>query len=165
MYRPPDRTITETDAEFGPVTIRVWSGLRFARVLECCLHVACIEREQALGTRRKPKLVWFGWTGNTPPEQWRHGYQRRYPLAQWYCLAKGRLDWVIPHLVTPQHSERWSDLMPLLIWELWLARPMIQDCPLPWQKPKTRLTPGRAYQGMQILLVAIGTPARVCKPR
>jgi hypothetical protein len=119
------------------------------------MYVACIEREQAPETRRKPKLVWFGWAGNPPPEQWWHGYQRRYPLEHW----------VLPHLMTPQQSERWSDLMPLLTWELWLARPMIQDCPLPWQKSQTSLTPGRACQGMQNLLVAIGTPARACKPR
>jgi hypothetical protein len=151
----PDQTITETDVEFGPVIIRDWSGLRFARALECRMYVACIEREQAPGTRRKPKLVWFGWAGNPPPEQWWHGYQRRYPLEHW----------VLPHLMTPQQSERWSDLMPLLTWELWLARPMIQDCPLPWQKSQTHLTVGRACQGMQNLLVAIGTPARACKPR
>ena len=24
--------------------------------------------------------IWFGWAGNTPPERWWHGYQRRYPL-------------------------------------------------------------------------------------
>jgi hypothetical protein len=161
----PDQTITETDAEFGPVTIRVWSGLRFARALECRIYVACIEREQAPGTRRKPKLVWFGWAGNPPPEQWWHPYNRRYPVEHWYRFAKGRLHWVLPHLATPEQSERWSDLMPLLTWELWLARSIVQDCPLPWQKPHTHLTAGRVCQGMQNLLAVIGTPTQVCKPR
>ncbi len=36
---------------------------------------------------------------------------------------------------------------------------------LPWQRSQLHLTPGRACQGMQAILVAIGTPTRVCKPR
>jgi hypothetical protein len=66
-------------------------------------------------------------------------------------------------LSTPQQCDRWSDLMPFLTWELWLARPLVQDSPLPWQKPQTRLSPGRVCQGMQNLLAVIGTPTRMCK--
>ena len=129
------------------------------------MQVACVEREQAPGTRRKPKLVWFGWAGNPPPEQWWHMYNRRYPVEHWYRFVKGRLHWVLPHLATPEQSERWSGLMPLLTWELCLARSIVQDCPLPWQKPQLHLTPGRICQGMHNVLMAIGTPTQVCKPR
>ena len=55
--------------------------------------------------------------------------------------------------------------MPLITWELWLARIIIQDSPLPWQKPQLLLTPGRVCQGMQSLLAVIGTPTGVCKTR
>jgi len=48
--------------------------------------------------------------------------------------------------------------MPFITWELWLARAVLQDCPLPWQKPQARLSPGWVCQGMQNLLVSIGTP-------
>ncbi|HEX7976236.1 MAG TPA: type 2 isopentenyl-diphosphate Delta-isomerase, partial [Anaerolineales bacterium] len=37
-------------------------------------------------------------------------------------FAKGRLHWTLPRVATPQQCERWSDLMPLITWELWLAR-------------------------------------------
>ena len=30
--------------------------------------------------------------------------------------------------------------MPLMTWELWLARDIVSDNPLPWQKPTTKLT-------------------------
>ncbi|MDG3494531.1 hypothetical protein FEV09_08155 [Pseudanabaena catenata USMAC16] len=30
--------------------------------------------------------------------------------------------------------------MPLLSWQLWLARQLVIDTPLPWQKPQTNLT-------------------------
>jgi hypothetical protein len=33
--------------------------------------------------------------------------------------------------------------MPLLSWQLWLARESIKDCPLPWQKLSQHLSPGR----------------------
>jgi hypothetical protein len=57
--------------------------------------------------------------------------------------------------------------MPLLTWELWLARDRVVDSPLPWQKPQTpaTLTPGRVAQGLSRVLAAIGTPAQAPKPR
>lgn len=44
-------------------------------------------------------------------------------------------------------------------WQLWLAREIVQDNPLPWQKHQTALTPGRVAQGFTAILVGIGTPA------
>ena len=55
--------------------------------------------------------------------------------------------------------------MPLVTWELWLARTIVDDRPLPWQKPQRKLTPGRVCQGMGAILAVIGTPAQVPKPR
>lgn len=57
--------------------------------------------------------------------------------------------------------------MPILTWQLWLAREMIEDNPLPWQKPQPleKLTPGRVAQGFAGLLAVIGTPAKPPKPR
>ncbi|ELS31512.1 hypothetical protein FEV09_16930 [Pseudanabaena catenata USMAC16] len=52
--------------------------------------------------------------------------------------------------------------MPLLSWQLWLARQLVIDTPLPWQKPQTNLTFGRVAQGFAALLVRIGSPA--CSP-
>ncbi len=68
-------------------------------------------------------------------------------------------------VASPEQCERWSDLMPLITWELWLTREVVKDSPLPWQKQQTRLSPGQVFQGMQNILVAIGMPARVCKSR
>jgi hypothetical protein len=162
---PPDQVFSETDTEFGSVTIKIWDGLRFANALDCRMQVACLERDQAAGTRRKPKLVWFGWAGQAPPQQWWRKYNRRYPIDHWYRFAKQRLHWTLPRLSTTSQAERWSDLMPFLTWELWLARSQVQDCPLPWQKPQPIPTPGRVCQALQNILVAIGTPTSACKPR
>ncbi len=56
--------------------------------------------------------------------------------------------------------------MPILTWQLWLAREIIEDNPLPWQKPqpKEKLTPGRVAQSVAGVLATIGTPAKPPKP-
>jgi hypothetical protein len=161
----PDQVVEYTDPEFGSLTVRVWKGLRFGKALDCHMLVAQVERHQASGSRRQPRLLWFAWVGEEPPRQWWRLYTHRYPIEHWYRFAKGRLHWTRPRLATPQQSERWSDLMPFLTWQLWLARPLVQDCPLPWQKSQAQLSPGRMCQSMANILVAIGTSARSPKPR
>ena len=46
-----------------------------------------------------------------------------------------------------------------MTWQLWLARDIVTDNPLPWQKQQPKLTPGRVAQAMGGVLAAIGTPA------
>jgi hypothetical protein len=161
----PDQLVQYTDPEFGPLTVRIWKGLRFGKALDCSMLVAQVERQQASGTRRQPRLLWFAWVGEEPPEQWWRLYTHRYPIEHWYRFAKGRLHWTLPRLATPPQSERWSDLMPFLTWQLWLARNSVPDHPLPWQRPQPSLSPGRTCQSLSNILAAIGTPARPCKPR
>ncbi len=69
------------------------------------------------------------------------------------------------NVVTPEQSERWSDLIPLLSWQLWLAKDGIKDCPLPWQQPSQKLSPGRVANSFAAVLARIGTPAPDPKPR
>jgi len=161
----PDEIQAGEDAQSGPFTARIWHTLRFSKALNCPMRVACLERPNAAGTRRKPKIVWFAWVGQPPPPAWWQRYCRRYPIDHWYRFAKGRLHWLEPKVATPQQAELWSDLMPFLTWELWLARLVAPDQPLPWQKAQPTLTPGRVCQGMPSILAAIGSPTQVCKPR
>ena len=46
----------------------------------------------------------------------------------------------MPNFSTTELAERWSQLMPLMSWQLWLAREIVADNPLPWQKQQTDLT-------------------------
>lgn len=55
--------------------------------------------------------------------------------------------------------------MPLLSWQLWLARSIVADRPLPWQKAQATPTPGRVAQGMSGVLAVIGTPTQPPKRR
>ncbi|MDW8325138.1 MAG: hypothetical protein RMK99_01120 [Anaerolineales bacterium] len=55
--------------------------------------------------------------------------------------------------------------MPFLTWELWLARPPVNEKTLPWQKPIRRLSPGRVRQSLGAILASPGTPAQLPQPR
>ncbi len=66
----------------------------------------------------------MAWIGEPPPplaEGWRLDF-RRFALEHWRRYAKSDLGRALPRLQTPAAAERWSDLMPLLTWRLWLAR-------------------------------------------
>ena len=55
--------------------------------------------------------------------------------------------------------------MPLLTWQLWLAKYLVREIRLPWQKSRPELTPGRVVQSMLPLLIKIGSPAVAPKRR
>jgi len=88
-----------------------------------------------------------------------------FSIEHWYRFIRQRLHWTIPQLATPKQMETWSDLRLLVTWQLWLARHVVEDSPLPWQKPMTNLTPGRVANSFTALLVRIGSPAPPPKPR
>ena len=55
--------------------------------------------------------------------------------------------------------------MPIVTWQLWLARQLVAQRPLPWQKSQTKLTPGRVAQSFGSILALLGTPAQPPKLR
>jgi hypothetical protein len=55
--------------------------------------------------------------------------------------------------------------MPLMSWQLWLARDLVVENILPWQSATIDLTRGRVAQSMFSVLFDIGTPAKMPKPR
>ncbi|MEG5161975.1 transposase, partial [Microcoleus sp. AT3-A2] len=110
---------------------------------------------------------WLAWVGKRtlPLEIVWFKYLRRFGVDHWYRFAKQRLHWTLPNLRTPSQCERWSDLMPLMSWQLWLARDLVKENRLPWQSARIDLTPGRVAQSMLSILVDIGTPTKLPKPR
>jgi hypothetical protein len=109
---------------------------------------------------------WLGWENELYPSEtvW-FKYLRRFRVDHWYRFVKQRLHWTLPKLRTPEQSERWSDLMPLMSWQLWLARDLVIENRLPWQSASINLTPGRVAQSMFSVLVDIGTPTKMPKHR
>jgi len=163
----PDETLHVDDPQLGEVRLSLWRGWHFKKAAAHPFVVLRLERPAARNTRRDPKDLWVAWLGEAPPPlaEWWRVYLRRFAVDHWYRFAKGPLHWTLPHFQTPEQAERWSDLMPLMTWDLWLARAVVADKPLPWQKRQTVLTPGRVRRGMGGILAQIGTPACAPKPR
>jgi hypothetical protein len=55
--------------------------------------------------------------------------------------------------------------MPLLTWQLWLARAACIDSPLPWQSTQDTLSPGHVAQAFPLILAVLGTPTQPPKTR
>ena len=87
-------------------------------------------------------LAWIGAEKLSLKSLWEF-YLRRFAIEHWNGFVKQRLHWTKAKLGTTQKGQRWSDLMPIVTWQLWLAREIVEDNPLPWQKPqpKEKLTP------------------------
>jgi len=149
------------------VRVSLWKNLPGRKAATRPMLVLRVERLDAQGNMRVSKPLWLAWVGEEMPsleEVWRL-YLRRFTIDHWYRFLKQRLHWTVPKLSTPKQCERWSDLMPLMTWELWLARDIVADNPLPWQKSLDKLTPGRVAQAMGGVLAAIGTPTTSPKPQ
>ena len=160
-------TLEEYDPKLGRIRVSFWHDLHFKSAAKHPMSLILVERLNLDGSVRVTKPLWLAWVGQEMPplvELWRL-YLRRFGVDHWYRFLKQRLHWTLPKLSTPKQSERWSDLMPMLSWELWLARDIVADNPLPWQKSQAKLTPGRVAQAMGGILAAIGTPASAPKPR
>ena len=155
------------DPKLQRVRVSLWKNLHFRKAATRPMLVLRVERLDAQGNLRVLKPLWLAWVGEEMPsleEVWRL-YLRRFTIDHWYRFLKQRLHWTVPKLSTPKQCERWSDLMPLMTWEFWLARDIVADNPLPWQKSLGKLTPGRVAQAMGGVLAAIGTPTTSPKPR
>lgn len=155
------------DPQWGRLRVTRWSQFHFRNAPKRKMEVIRVEVIEPVGRRRKFKPLWLAWVGLTMSSLealWRK-YLRRFSLEHWYRFAKQRLYWTQPQLSSTQASERWSELMVLMSWQLWFARSECLDSPLPWQSPQQTLSPGRVAQAFPAILAAIGTPAQPPKPR
>ncbi len=169
-WHTPDEEWECEDEKLGPVKIKRWDDLHFEDAPKRGITLLRVERVQARGTRRDPRVVWLGYCGQTklPPRDptWRQ-YLSRHIIEHWYRFIKQSLNWTLPQLSTPEQSQLWSALLLIASWQLWLARTSAKDSPRPWQKlqPPEKMTPGRVHRGMGGVLAGIGTPAESPKPR
>lgn len=163
----PTETLEVEDPKLGRVRITRWSEYHFRKAPTRGMEILRVEVLETQGGKRRLQPLWLAWLGNTLPplETLWLKYLRRFALEHWYRFAKQRLYWTQPQFSSLPATERWSDLMPLLSWQLWLARQDCSDHPLPWQSPQDSLSPGRVAQAFASILAAIGTPAAPPKQR
>ena len=172
----PDDTLAATDPRYGIVTVTAWRGLhpRLARRGRWADHaqppiirgtVIRVEVEHLpKPTTRTKKTLWLWWSGPGMPDLdlCFRAYLRRFDIEHTYRFAKNTLGWTTPRIATPEQADRWTWLIAAAYTQLRLARGLIADHRLPWEKPcePDKLTPARVRRGFRRLAATIGTPAR-----
>ena len=118
---------------------------------------------------RVKKTLWLWWSGPDQPDLdvcWR-AYLRRFDIEHTFRFLKGTLGWTTPALQTPEQADRWTWLIAVAYTQLRLARGIVEDLRLPWEKRRdpAKLTPARVRRGFRRLCAIIGTPASAPKSR
>ncbi len=167
----PDRTAVGDDPTHGCVRVAVWEALHTQGGHEVPFAVIRIQVSRLPRRDRPPAPLWLAWVGGPLPADlllvWRW-YRRRFPTSEHgFRCAKHDLGWTSVRLRDPAAADRWTWLVALAFWQLWLARPLVADCRLPWDRPlpPDRLTPGRVRRALAGLFAHLGTPARAPRPR
>ena len=167
---------------YGSVRVRAWSGLhpktrkaeerygsKSACVVKGTVVLVQVGRLPQGERRRKPKDLWLWWHGEGEPDLdllWQ-GYCRRFDIEHFVKLAKSRLGWTAPQVRYPEQADRWTWLILAAYAQLRLARYIVADRRLPWEKllEASKLTPYRVLRSFATVLPELGTPAAAPKPR
>jgi hypothetical protein len=165
-----DATVDLEDKRWGKVRLRRWDDLHALQDAKTPFSVILVECH--LGREKPQKPLWLAYqppAHQTPEEQsvvdlWR-GYQHRWPVEPSIRFRKQYLYWTLPRFQRSQHCDRWTMLVSIAQWQLFLAREFVIDNPLPWQPAQEELTPERVQQGLGGLFQQISTPASPPKAR
>jgi len=162
----PEALWVEQDAKGRTVRISSFSNLHFKEDRELLLKVVRVERESAKDTKRDPRVSWFVMLDDfIALQEVASHYCRRFSQEHCYRFLKQDLLWTQVHVRTPEQFERWSWLVVTAFNQLCLARELGQALHRPWERQERSITPGQVRRVMPSLLVQLGTPARLCRPR
>lgn len=167
----PDEAVNMEHDRWGEVRLERWNGLHGK--LDADVPFDVIRASVHLEHDKPPKPIWLAWQASAViPKDiqvdaiviWQ-AYCHRWPIEPNIRFRKQRLGWCKPQFQDKETGDRWSWLVALTVWMLYLARPIVHDHPLPWQKPQSRLTPQRVQQGLPLIFAHFGSPARAPKVR
>jgi hypothetical protein len=157
-WETPGQDISFTDERWGQVRLRGWSNLHMRQ--DADTEFTAIYVEVRLEQEKRPKPIWLAYLG-PHPQSIRNAwlwFDHRWSIEPSIRFRKQKLHWTLPNFQTSDRCDRWSWLVEAAFWHLYLARNLVRDQPLPWQKPLTKLTPTRTLRGMSRLFGKIGTP-------
>jgi hypothetical protein len=169
-HGPPDASATLADPQCGRAQIDAWRDLRARGAADAPFAVVRVQLERLPRRAKPPAPLWLAWIGDELPvdlgDLWRD-YILRFTVEHGFRFLKHALGWTTVRPRNPAAADRWTWLLALALWQLWLARPLVSDQRLPWERPlpATQLTPGRVRRAFPGLFARLGTPARPPTPR
>jgi len=167
----PTEAIELEDEHFGKVWLERWQDFHEKKgsdvpydVVRASIH---LERD------KPPPALWLAWLA--PPSIsmkvsvnaetiWR-AYIARWPVEPGIHFRKETLGWTLPRFQSKETCDLWTELTAIATWIIFLARTIVEDVPLPWQKPQQRLTPQRVQQSLKPIFALISSPSRPPKQR
>jgi hypothetical protein len=170
-WHSSNEVISLAHAKLGQVKLERWNDLHGKNDTDVPIDV--IRASIHLEKDKPPKPIWIGWQApaTTPTNLevnaqviWQ-AYTHRWPVEPGIRFRKQHLGWTTPQFQYKETGDRWSWLIALAVWLLFLARPIVKDHPLPWQKPQVKLTPQRVQQSLPLIFAQFGSPARRPKTR
>jgi len=177
-WPPPSDEYQTEDSQYGTVRVRAWVRLHgrpkrqvgrgHGRQPLVSGTVVLVEVSRLPGRTRKPQVLWLWWAGPGTPDLavlWR-AYVRRFDLEHTFRFFKQSLHWITPRVRTPEQADRWTLLVLAAYTQVRLARSLVADQRLPWERPLAAgtLTPCRVLRAFPALLQALGTLASAPKP-
>jgi hypothetical protein len=169
-----DAELRVHDPRYGAVHVRAWGNLhpklagrgRWASDDGPPIVAGTVIRvdvEHLPKPTRAIKTLWLWWSGPGALDLdlcWR-AYLRRFDIEHTNRFTKNTLGWTTPSLRTPEQADRWTWLIVAAHTQLRLARSLVEDMRLPWERPRdpSNLTPARVRRGFCRLRAIIGTPA------
>lgn len=166
----PDHSDSFLDPERGKVQVDVWDDLHDQHDWKVSFPVIRVQAERLPKAGRKPEPLWLAWLGlealSDPLAYWR-AYKQRFTIEHAIRFLKNDLGWTTIRPRDPASADRWSWLLVLALWQLWLARFLVQDIRLPWEQPRPaeELSPGRVRRALQRILSRLDCPAREVRSR
>jgi hypothetical protein len=169
-HPPPARSAEIEDPTRGRVRVEAWPDQHVRGAHDAPFTVVRVQVERLPRRARSPQPLWLAWVGRELPEAlpdlWRW-YTARFTAERGFRFLKQDLGWTTVRPSHPEAADRWSWLLALALWQLWLARDVVADRRLPWERPPPagRLTPGRVRRALALELSRVGTPARPVRRR
>lgn len=161
----PEVEMQFNDDRWGQVQLRAWSRLHAKP--DADTEFTVLQAAVQCQRDKRPHPIWLGFIGAAPytiRDVWLW-FDHRWSIEPSIRFRKRLLYWTLPAFQASQRCDHWTRLTELAYWQLFLAREVVRDRPLPWQKTQTKLTPGRVLQSMAPLFAQLGSPTCPVKRR
>ena len=136
--RTTGRPDVGTDPTQGTVQVDVWEDVHRYAAPDAPFPLIRITVEHLPRHDRAPAPRWLAWIGGPLPDDllalW-HLDGGRFTIEHGFRFAKQALGWTTVRPQATEATDRWTWLLVLGYWELWLARAVVADHRLPGERP------------------------------